>query len=148
VLEILLFSIQKVSGRQPTTEIRDCGPQGHFLSPQMSLRWADACAAQHSPSHHKWNFIYFFYHDFAKIYGPPEILQNYTSAAMAYSVRDITPWPTVVGAASNGPLVWDRHSAVPHGVRGLAPWATALCPSAMGHGGSRPTSAMGHDARV
>jgi hypothetical protein len=25
-------------------------------------------------------FLYIFYHDFAKIYGPSEILQNYTSA--------------------------------------------------------------------
>jgi hypothetical protein len=29
-------------------------------------------------AHH---FLYIFYHDFAKIYAPPEILQNYTSAA-------------------------------------------------------------------
>jgi hypothetical protein len=34
-------------------------------------------------------FLYFSYHDFVKIYGPPEILQNYTSAAMAHGVRDI-----------------------------------------------------------
>jgi hypothetical protein len=44
--------------------------------------------------------------------------------------------------------VCDRHSVVPHGGRGLASWATALCPSAVGHGGSRPASAVGHDARV
>jgi hypothetical protein len=93
-------------------------------------------------------YIYIFYHDFAKIYGPPEILQNYTSVVMAHGVRDITPWPAAVGAASSGPLVWDRHSVVPHGVRSLAPWATALCPRAMGHGGSRPARAVGHGARV
>jgi hypothetical protein len=90
----------------------------------------------------------FFYHDFAKIYGPPEILQNYTFAAVAYDVRDIMSWPTAVGAVSSGPLVWDRHSVVPHGVRGLAPWATALCPSAVGHCGSKPANVVGHDARV
>jgi hypothetical protein len=56
-------------------------------------------------------FIYIFYYDFAKIYDPPQILQNYTSAVVAHGVRDITSWPTVVGAASSGPLVWDRHSA-------------------------------------
>jgi hypothetical protein len=38
-------------------------------------------------------FFYFFYHDFAKIYGPSEILQNYTSAAMANGVRDINRGP-------------------------------------------------------
>jgi hypothetical protein len=65
-------------------------------------------------------FYIFFYHDFAKIYGSPEILQNYTSAVMAHGVRDITPWPTAVGAASSGPLAWDRHSAVTHGVRNIA----------------------------
>jgi hypothetical protein len=93
-------------------------------------------------------FLYFFYHDFAKIYGPPEILQNYTSAAVAHGVRYITPWPMAVGATSSGPLVWDRHSAIPHGVRDLAPWATTLCPSAVGHGGSRTASAVGAVARV
>jgi hypothetical protein len=36
-------------------------------------------------------FIYFFYHDFAKLYGPPEILQNYTSAVVTHGVRNITP---------------------------------------------------------
>jgi hypothetical protein len=43
-------------------------------------------------------FFYIFYHDFEKIYGPSEILQNYTSAAVAHGVRDITSWPTAVGA--------------------------------------------------
>jgi hypothetical protein len=84
----------------------------------------------------KTGLFYIFYHDFAKIYGPPEILQKFTSTAVGHDVRDITLWPTAVGSARSGPLVWDRHSAVPHGVRGLAPWATALCPSDVGHGGS------------
>jgi hypothetical protein len=75
-------------------------------------------------------------------------LQKYTSAAVAHDVRDITPWPMAVGAAWSGPLVWDRHSTVPHDVRGLVPWATALCPSAVGHSGSRPASPVGHDAMV
>jgi hypothetical protein len=47
-------------------------------------------------------FLYIFYHDFAKIYGLPEILQNYTSAVVTHGVRDITPWPTAVGAVSSG----------------------------------------------
>jgi hypothetical protein len=47
---------------------------------------------------------------------------------VAHDVRDITPWPTAVGAASSGPLVWDKHGVIPHDVRGLAPWAMALCP--------------------
>jgi hypothetical protein len=63
-------------------------------------------------------FIYIFYHDFAKIYGPPKILQNYTSAVVTHAVRDITSRLTAVEAASSGPLVWDRHSVVPHGVKG------------------------------
>jgi hypothetical protein len=32
------------------------------------------------------------------------ILQKYTSTAVAYGVRDITPWPTAVGAARSGPV--------------------------------------------
>jgi hypothetical protein len=92
--------------------------------------------------------IYLFYHDFAKKYGPPQILQKYTSAAVAHGVRDITPWPTAVGAARSGPLAWPRHGTVRHGVRGIAPRATASGPSAAGHDGSRPASVVGHDARV
>jgi hypothetical protein len=42
------------------------------------------------------SFLYFFYHDFAKIYDPPEILQNYTSIAVAHGVKNITSWPTAV----------------------------------------------------
>jgi hypothetical protein len=49
------------------------------------------------------DFFIFFYLDFAKIYDLPEIFQNYTSAAVAHDVRDITPWPTAVEAASSGP---------------------------------------------
>jgi hypothetical protein len=75
-------------------------------------------------------------------------VQNYTSAVVAHGIRDITPWPTAVGAASSGPLVCDRHSVVPHGVRSSVSWATTLCPSAVGHGGSRPASAVGHNVRV
>jgi hypothetical protein len=60
-------------------------------------------------------FIYLFYHDFAKIYGPPQILQKYTSAAVVHSVTDITSWPTTVGAARSGPVP-------------LTPRATTLCP--------------------
>jgi hypothetical protein len=91
-------------------------------------------------------FYIYFYHDFAKIYGPSEISQNYTSATMTHGVRDIMRWSTAVGAASSGPLVWD--SVVPHKVRGLATWATTLCLSAVGLGGSRTASTVGHDARV
>jgi hypothetical protein len=58
-------------------------------------------------------FLYFFYHKFAKIYDPSEILQNYTSSAVAYDVRDITLWPTAVGAASSGLVA-------------LPPWAMPL----------------------
>jgi hypothetical protein len=84
------------------------------------------------------NFFNFIIRDFAKIYGLSQILQKYTSAAVAHGVRDITPWPTSVGADRNGPLVWDKHSVVSHGVRGLAPWATTaaglLAPWATGLG--------------
>jgi hypothetical protein len=74
--------------------------------------------------------------------------KKYTSAAVAQGVRNITSWPTVVGAARSGPLVWDGHSDVPHGVRGLAPWATVLGPSAVCHDGSRSASVVGHGTRV
>jgi hypothetical protein len=40
-------------------------------------------------------------------------LQNYTSSAVAYDVRDITLWPTAVGAASSGLVA-------------LPPWAMPL----------------------
>jgi hypothetical protein len=69
-------------------------------------------------------FFIFFYHDFAKIYGSPEILQNYTSAVMAHGVRDITSWPMVVGVAISGPI---GLTAAGHSVRDLT-----LCPAALG----------------
>jgi hypothetical protein len=87
-------------------------------------------------------FYIFFYLYFAKIYGRSETLQNYTSAAGAHGVRDITPWPTAVGAASSGPVAWDEHNGVTHDVRNIASYATTLCPSAVGHGGSRPAGAV------
>jgi hypothetical protein len=50
------------------------------------------------------DFLYLFYHDFCKkIYGPPKILQKYTSIAVAHGVRDITPWAAALGAAKSGP---------------------------------------------
>jgi hypothetical protein len=45
-------------------------------------------------------------------------------------------------------LAWPRRSTQCHGVRGLAPWATASGPSAMAHGGSRPPNTVAHGARV
>jgi hypothetical protein len=74
-------------------------------------------------SHEDFIYIYFLSR-FCKIYDPPKILQKYTSAVVAHAVRDITARPTVVGAASSGPLMWDRHSVVPHDVKG---------PSAVGY---------------
>jgi hypothetical protein len=60
-------------------------------------------------------FLYLIYHDFAKIYGPTQILQKYTSGAVAHGVRDITPWAAALGAARSGPLA-------------VTPRATALSP--------------------
>jgi hypothetical protein len=62
-----------------------------------------------------WIFLYLFYHEFARIYGPSQILQKYTYAAVAYGVRDITPWREAAGVASSGLLA-------------LTPRATALRP--------------------
>jgi hypothetical protein len=66
------------------------------------------------PAEWPWNneffYIFFLSRFCKKIYGPLEILQNYTSGAVAHGVRDLTPWP----------------DAVSHGVRFLTPWATAL----------------------
>jgi hypothetical protein len=67
---------------------------------------------------------------------------------VAHGIRDITSWPTAVGAARSGPLAWPRPSALRHDVSGLASWATAPGSSAMAYGGSRPASAVGHSARV
>jgi hypothetical protein len=46
-------------------------------------------------------------------------------AVGAHDVRDITPCPAAVGAAKSGPLAWPRRGAIRHGVRVLAPLATA-----------------------
>jgi hypothetical protein len=66
-------------------------------------------------------FLYLFYHDFAKLYGPSQILQKYTSGVVAHGVRDITLWAAALGAASSGPWAWPRPSVVGRGVRGLTP---------------------------
>jgi hypothetical protein len=63
----------------------------------------------------KLDFLYLFYHVFAKIYGPPQILQKYTSAVVTHGARDITLWSTAVGAARSGPVP-------------LMPRATVFCP--------------------
>jgi hypothetical protein len=81
-----------------------------------------------------------------KIYGQPQILQKYTSAAVAHSVRDVTTWSTAVRAARSGPLAWARLGAIRHGVKCLAPWVTMLGPSVVRHGSSRPANAVAHDA--
>jgi hypothetical protein len=73
---------------------------------------------QRGNRHTEWNFLYLFYHDFAKIYGPSQILQKYTSVVVAHGVRDITPWPTAAGVVKSGPLAWPRRSAQRHDVRG------------------------------
>jgi hypothetical protein len=63
-------------------------------------------------------------HKFAKIYicrrGPRR--QGHNAAAHGGRSRQ-----------ESGPLAWYKHSVVPHEVRGLAPWATTLGPSAVGH---------------
>jgi hypothetical protein len=48
-------------------------------------------------------FIYLFYRNFAKIYGPSQILQKYTSVAMGHGVKDITLWPTAARVTRSGP---------------------------------------------
>jgi hypothetical protein len=71
-------------------------------------------------------FYIFFYLYFARIYGPSEILLIYTSAAVAHDVRDITSRPTTVGAASSGPVAYNGHNVVTHGVMAIVSCATAL----------------------
>jgi hypothetical protein len=71
-------------------------------------------------------FYIFFYLYFARIYGPSEILLIYTSAAVAHDVRDITSSPTTVGAASSGPVAYNGHNVVTHGVMAIVSCATAL----------------------
>jgi hypothetical protein len=68
-------------------------------------------------------FKYFFYLYFAKINGPPEILQKYTSAAVSHGVRG--PTAARHGGKGRGPLA-RAHTAVGHGVRSLPPWRTAV----------------------
>jgi hypothetical protein len=70
-------------------------------------------------------FLYFLYLYFAKIYDPPQILQNYTSAAVAHGVRG--PIAARHNGRGCGPLA-RAHTAVGHSVRSLTPWATALGP--------------------
>jgi hypothetical protein len=68
-------------------------------------------------------FLYFFYLYFAKIYGPPEILQNYTSAAVTHGGRG--PTAARHGGMGRGPLA-RAHTVVGHGVRTLPPCRTAV----------------------
>jgi hypothetical protein len=56
-------------------------------------------------------FLYFFYHGFAKIYDPSEILQKYTSTVVTHGVRDITPRHMAIGADSSGLVVWEDISS-------------------------------------
>jgi hypothetical protein len=134
-------------------------PTTATLCPRKQLlTWAPSSSTAHMSGRRRSRlgiFLYLFYNFFIFILSrlckniwPATNFAKYTSAAVAHGVRDITSWPTAVGAARSGPLAWDRHSVVPHGVRGLAPWATTLGPSTVGHGGSRPASAVGHAARV
>jgi hypothetical protein len=58
-------------------------------------------------------YIYIYNHDFAKIYGPPQILQKCTSAAVAHGGRSRQEWARTLNAAG-------------HGVMSLMPWATTL----------------------
>jgi hypothetical protein len=66
---------------------------------------------------------------------------------VVHGVGDITSWPTAVGAAS-GPVACDGENDVAHDVRDIASYVTALCPSVVGHGYSRPASAVPHGARI
>jgi hypothetical protein len=83
-------------------------------------------------------FLYLFYLDLAKIYGPAQILQKYTSGVVGRGARCRQEWA----------MTWPTPSAVSLGVRGLTPWAAASGPSATAHSGSRPPSAVSHGARV
>jgi hypothetical protein len=58
-------------------------------------------------------FLYFFYLYFAKIYGPPEILQNYTFVVVAHGGRG--PTAARHGGMGRGPLA-RAYTAVGHGV--------------------------------
>jgi hypothetical protein len=80
-------------------------------------------------------FIYFFYLYFAKIYGPPKNLLNYTSAVVGHGGRD----PTAVrhGSRGRGPPA-RAHTVVGHCVRSLLPCRQAAAwplGSTAGHGG-------------
>jgi hypothetical protein len=94
-------------------------------------------------------FIFIFFLSlFCKNIWSARNFANYTTVAVAHDGRDITSWPTAVGTASSGPVACDRHNDVAHDVRDIAQCATTLCPSAVGHGGSRAASAVPHDARI
>jgi hypothetical protein len=67
---------------------------------------------------------------------------------VAHGGRDITLWPTAVGAAISGPVACDGHNSVTHGVWDIPLWATAVGPSAVSHGDSRPGSVVPHGARI
>jgi hypothetical protein len=90
---------QNEGARCANRQSQTCGHWQHLLL-SKSLKNVHIIGAENF-----WNFLYIFFHDFAKIYSTPEILQNYTSAAVTHGVRDITPWSTAVGAASSRPVV-------------------------------------------
>jgi hypothetical protein len=89
----------------------------------------------------KLNFLkIIFYLYFAKINGPPEILQNYTFAAAAQTVEVLPPCGTAAGAMAH----WQGH---------VPSWVTTLgsyCHAAQAVGAYRqaeawpPGSAAGH----
>jgi hypothetical protein len=62
----------------------------HFLEPHFILILKNILMRVCIKGMSIYNFFIFFYLHFAKIYGPPETLQNYTSAAVVHGVRDIT----------------------------------------------------------
>jgi hypothetical protein len=81
----------------------------------LSQSQSNKQARGHTTTKH--DFFNIFYLYFAKINSPPQILQNYTSAAVAHGGRDIPPCGTTAGVVAHGPAVWDEHIAVTDGGR-------------------------------
>jgi hypothetical protein len=69
----------------PTTTLRQ---PSHCLISSFVVTVSRIHRSDELPAHRTENFLIYFYHDFAKIYGPPEILQNYTYTVVTHGVRD------------------------------------------------------------
>jgi hypothetical protein len=99
--------VPRLSGTQAHPASLDAGVEcGSFELPNTSAgdsEHAGTAAVVGGGTEHV-EFFYLFYHDFAKNIWSATNFAKYTSAAVTHGIRDITSWPTAVGATRSGPI--------------------------------------------